>query len=164
MSNDGAIDLNAIIDAAIDFHSRRCAETTLTWTSWDHARLVQSAAVGDTDFIDNSDYNYDFCDSFEFRIDGRLLVSVDVSHVAPAYRVAQWYRSRARSPFLVVAETIVARLRSIMRGADYREIAPEEEAIPLAGIFLELSEPDEVTLGKSLFTDYDGPPRRVRAR
>lgn len=159
------MEIDELIRAAIQFHNERTPTSKQAWSSEGVSLLLRGVAWGeDIRVVDVSDYNYDFCDSFDFLYRGAVLVSVDVSHVTPAFRLTGWAvrknRQKTATDSLVVAEGILGRLRDILTKAGYREITRTEQAIKVAGVSLELSEPENATLGKCLFKDYDGPAEK----
>jgi hypothetical protein len=62
------------------------------------------------------------------------------------------------SELQALAHSVVAKLRQRLTAAGLLELSDVQCSRLVRGVRLELSEPDEVTLGKCLFKDYDGPP------
>lgn len=145
------------------FHrSDRAAEIS-GWSS-EHSRGLLGEDWGDVEVVDSSDYNYDFCDSFDFVFGGRVLISVDISHLAPVFRITGWGgrgdKQKTSTVWRSEADATLANVRARLLEAGLVELSRAEQSVAVGGVNLELSGPDEVTLGKCLFKDYDGPPTK----
>lgn len=154
------MDVQELVARVQCFHREDRTEEILTWSSDDNRRIL-GEDWGGVEIVDSSDYNYDFCDTFDFVFEGRTVVSVDISHVAPVFRITGWgvrkKRQHTSTHRMTVANETTASVRATLRAAGLGELSASAQGVLVDGVALELSEQNEVTLGKCLFKDYDGP-------
>ncbi|MEL6340959.1 MAG: hypothetical protein AAFQ65_13700 [Myxococcota bacterium] len=137
---------------------------------WDRDRLLNEvrdiARLADG-CINATSFDYARCNRFELRIGAEdrqhWVLTVRVSFVIDAYSL-HWteYGPGDKSGRVVDGldnkrtGTLENETRSILAGRGFAELPATWSALPMTGIALELSDPEDVTLGKCVFEDYDG--------
>ena len=135
---------------------------------WDRHRLESVVAIAAEPFECSNATSFDYarCNTYEVRVpvdeDSWLTLTANISFVDDYYSM-HWtrYEQGGRSGAVTepMDESLVdlsARVGNSLVAQGFAELPAEWEAAPLPGVELELSEDDDVTVGKCLFHDFDG--------
>lgn len=134
---------------------------------WDRSRFGEELAVYSRPWpcFNATSFDYARCNRYEIECRGDeggrfAVLSVLVSFVVDAY-VMYWTvheEGRARvcqapqEPW--VPSGIVGSMKGFLESSGFQEMSGATYAMPMDNIALELSDPDDVTLGKCCFEDF----------
>lgn len=135
---------------------------------WDSSRcfhLISAAAVP-YPVANHTSFDYGFCNWFQVRIDGEneecyWTLTIKISFIAPVYAF-HWtqYGSKTQGRVIPAApqdyQSVEDSVRLAVENSRFCELPVEWHDKELKGIELELSGSENVTVGKCLFSDYEG--------
>ena len=136
---------------------------------WDRARFEKEVAARARPWkcFNATSFDYARCNKYEIECGseatGHYVLTILVSFVVDSY-IAHWthYTERGRAGVVVTGPgeralgTVEQAVISFLEGEGFEEMPADIYRTKVEGIALELSEPDEVTIGKCCFEDFDG--------
>lgn len=133
---------------------------------WDETRYFALVSDAATPYptINYTSFDYGFCNWFEVRIDSDhryWTFTIKLSFIAPVYCV-HWTQYESPSQGAVISaaplghQAVEDNVRTAVERAGFFELPTEWYDQQVQGIELELSGTENVTIGKCLFSDYDG--------
>jgi len=109
-------------------------------------------------------FDYSFCNWYEVKVRNgyqKWLLTVKISFIVSVFSL-YWTRYKSSvEGFVMIADSderrrLENRVRTAVSGLGYCEIDSAWLNLKVDGVSLELSDPEDVTLGKCLFCDFDG--------
>ena len=134
---------------------------------WDEKRFFErlSALLSGTKVINNTDFNYSYCNSFEVLLDEleekeHFVLTVKVSFVADFFCVylTKYTRNKRNGEVVDVSQSedfseLFGKVESFFAGEGFRMLNDNEMNNVVDGVDLELAE--DATVAKCLFDDFE---------
>ncbi len=138
---------------------------------WDADRFyddLKEILGGNYKLCNCTNFDYSFCNSYELTVENKngnekWILAIKVSFIVDAYSLHWTYYPRNKQAYVLMdqkdaqLQNIEDKIVSFLGSKGFSDVSHKVYNMKLEDVSLELSDPDEVTVGKCLFDDFECP-------